>query len=102
MQIQQNNASSLQGVFRSLNWKTKSGCASCVPAITYYLAMIYPENEGAYEIYNQLKTEETFLENDGTYSVIPQMYGGKTSASDLQRIASVVEKYQISDVGITS
>lgn len=102
LQIQQNNASSLQDVFRSLNWKTKSGCASCVPAITYYLAMIYPENEGAYEVYDQLETEETLLENDGTYSVIPQMYGGKTSASDLQRIASVVEKYQISDVGITS
>lgn len=40
--------------------------------------------------------------SDGTYSIIPQTYGGKVSAKQLRNIAAVMEKYQITDVGLTT
>jgi hypothetical protein len=35
------------------------------------------------------------IQKDGTYSVIPRMWGGETTADELRRIADVVDKYQI-------
>ena len=42
------------------------------------------------------------LQSDGTYTVIPQMYGGMTNAEQLRKIADVVEKYDIPNVLVTS
>jgi NAD(P)H-nitrite reductase large subunit len=33
------------------------------------------------------------IQKDGTYSVVPRMWGGETNASELRRIADVVDKY---------
>ncbi len=41
------------------------------------------------------------IQNDGTFSVIPRIYGGVTSAAELRRIADVAEKYQARMVKIT-
>jgi len=41
------------------------------------------------------------IQKDGTFSVIPQIPGGITSAAQLRRIADVAEKYQVSLVKIT-
>ncbi|MEY3488856.1 MAG: hypothetical protein RL655_424, partial [Pseudomonadota bacterium] len=38
---------------------------------------------------------------DGTYSVIPRMWGGETTADELRRIADVVDKYKIPTVKVT-
>src|SRR6478735_305041 len=35
------------------------------------------------------------IQKDGTFSVIPQMPGGVTSAAELRRIADVADKYQV-------
>jgi nitrite reductase (NADH) large subunit len=102
LQMQQRNISSLQDVFVKLNWKTLNGCSDCVPAINYYLAMIYPENEVLNETFVFNEKLNAQLQKDGTYSVIPQMYGGRTNAAELQKIASIMEKYKITDVGITN
>ena len=42
------------------------------------------------------------IQSDGTYSIIPQMYGGMTNAEQLRKIADVVEKYRIPNVTVTS
>ena len=36
-----------------------------------------------------------------TDAIIPQMYGGRTNAEELKRIAGVIEKYQIQEVYMT-
>jgi nitrite reductase (NADH) large subunit len=38
------------------------------------------------------------IQKDGTYSVIPRMWGGNTTPSELRRIADVVDKYSIPTV----
>ena len=41
------------------------------------------------------------IQHDGTFSVVPRIYGGVTSASELRRIADVAEKHQVPMVKIT-
>ncbi len=41
------------------------------------------------------------IQNDGTFSVIPQMAGGVTSPAQLRRIADVAEKYNVPMVKLT-
>jgi nitrite reductase (NADH) large subunit len=41
------------------------------------------------------------IQHDGTFSVVPRIYGGVTSAEQLRRIADVAEKYHIPMVKIT-
>ena len=41
------------------------------------------------------------IQKDGTYSVVPRMWGGMTSAKELRAIADVVEKFKIPAVKCT-
>ncbi len=41
------------------------------------------------------------IQNDGTYSVIPRIYGGVTTAAQLRTIADVAERYDVPMVKIT-
>ncbi|HTK05974.1 MAG TPA: nitrite reductase large subunit NirB [Ktedonobacteraceae bacterium] len=41
------------------------------------------------------------IQHDGTFSVVPRIYGGVTSAAELRRIAEVAEKYQVPMVKLT-
>jgi nitrite reductase (NADH) large subunit len=41
------------------------------------------------------------IQRDGTFSVVPRIYGGVTSAAELKKIAEVAEKYQAKMVKIT-
>jgi nitrite reductase (NADH) large subunit len=41
------------------------------------------------------------IQNDGTFSVVPRIYGGVTSPAELRRIAEVAEKYRVRMVKIT-
>jgi len=41
------------------------------------------------------------IQNDGTFSVIPRMYGGVTSADDLIKIGEVAKKYAVRMVKVT-
>jgi nitrite reductase (NADH) large subunit len=41
------------------------------------------------------------IQNDGTFSVVPRIYGGITTPDELRRIADAAEKYQVRMVKIT-
>jgi nitrite reductase (NADH) large subunit len=41
------------------------------------------------------------IQKDGTYSVVPRMWGGVTSAAGLRAIADVVDRYKIPTVKVT-
>ncbi|MDQ1258908.1 MAG: nitrite reductase large subunit, partial [Pseudomonadota bacterium] len=41
------------------------------------------------------------IQKDGTYSVVPRMWAGETTADELRRIADVVDKYKIPAVKVT-
>ena len=41
------------------------------------------------------------IQNNGTFSVIPRIYGGVTTPEELRRIADVATKYKVPMVKIT-
>jgi len=89
-------------VFRFLEWRTPNGCASCRPAVNYYLISTWPK-EAQDDPQSRFINERSHanIQKDGTYSVIPRMWGGETTADELRRIADVIDKYQIPTVKVT-
>ncbi|MEN9373130.1 MAG: Nitrite reductase [Pseudomonadota bacterium] len=88
--------------FKALNWRTPNGCATCRPAVNYYLISTFPK-EAKDDPQSRFINERSHanIQKDGTYSVIPRMWGGETTSSELRRIADVVDKYQIPTVKVT-
>lgn len=93
---------STDAVFRFMEWRTPNGCASCRPAVNYYLVSTWPK-EARDDPQSRFINERSHanIQKDGSYSVIPRMWGGETTASELRRIADVVDKYQIPTVKVT-
>ena len=87
---------------RALSWRTPDGCSSCRPALNYYLISTWPK-EARDDPQSRYINERSHanIQKDGTYSVIPRMWGGETNASELRRIADVVDKYKIPTVKVT-
>ena len=85
-----------------LEWRTPNGCASCRPALNYYLLSTWPKlaQDDPQSRYINERAHANIQKN-GTYSVIPRMWGGETNAAELRRIADVVEKYDIPTVKVT-
>ncbi|MCM3562223.1 nitrite reductase large subunit NirB [Hydrogenophaga intermedia] len=89
-------------VFAGMGWRTPNGCATCRPAVNYYLISTWPK-EAKDDPQSRFINERSHanIQKDGTYSVIPRMWGGETNAAELRRIADVVDKYQIPTVKVT-
>ena len=92
----------LEAVMRHLNWRTPNGCATCRPALNYYLISTWPK-EAQDDPQSRFINERSHanIQKDGTYSVVPRMWGGETTADELRRIADVVDKYHIPTVKVT-
>jgi len=100
--IRENALKSIPAVMHFLEWKTPNGCHSCRPALNYYLLCEWP-GEYADDRQSRFINERAHanIQKDGTYSVVPRMWGGLTNASELRAIADVAEKYQIPTVKLT-
>lgn len=85
-----------------LGWSNPEGCSKCRPALNYYLGMVWPE-EHVDERESRFVNERNHanIQKDGTYSVVPRIYGGVTSPKELKRIAEVAEKFDVPMVKIT-
>jgi nitrite reductase (NADH) large subunit len=89
-------------VQHGMGWKTPNGCSSCRPALNYYLISSWPK-EAKDDPQSRFINERSHanIQKDGTYSVIPRMWGGETTADELRRIADAVDKYKIPTVKVT-
>lgn len=93
---------SVNEVMNVLGWQHTEGCSKCRPALNYYLGMLFPE-EYVDEKESRI-TNERFhanIQKDGTFSVVPRIYGGLTSPAELKKIAEVAEKYEVPLVKFT-
>jgi nitrite reductase (NADH) large subunit len=100
--IKVNKLLTIAKTMEMMNWKTPNGCSTCRPAINYYLISTWP-HEAKDDPQSRFINERAHanIQKDGTYSVIPRMWGGETTASELRRIADVVDKYKIPTVKVT-
>lgn len=100
--IAERGLKSIPAVMQAMDWSTPNGCASCRPALNYYLLCAWP-GEYVDDSRSRFVNERMHanIQKDGTYSVIPRMWGGVTSAAELRAIADVVEKFAIPTVKVT-
>ncbi len=96
------NVKNIPDLMRALNWKTEDGCHVCRPALNYYMTAAYPgvyEDDSRSRFINE--RVHANIQKDGTYSVIPRIWGGVTSPKELRTIAEIAEKYEVPTVHIT-
>lgn len=100
--IRDEHLTSMAQTMTFLNWSTPNGCATCRPALNYYLISTWP-GEAQDDPQSRLINERAHanIQKDGTYSVVPRMWGGVTNPSELRRIADVADKYNVPMVKVT-
>jgi nitrite reductase (NADH) large subunit len=100
--IREHHLLTIQQVYEHMGWRTPNGCASCRPAINYYLISTWP-HEAVDDPQSRFINERAHanIQKNGTFSVVPRMWAGETSSSELRRIADVVDKYKIPTVKVT-
>jgi nitrite reductase (NADH) large subunit len=93
---------SMPALMQALEWSTPDGCSTCRPALNYYLLCAWP-GEYRDDAQSRFINERVHanIQKDGTYSVVPRMWGGLTSPAELRAIADVADKYGIPTVKVT-
>jgi nitrite reductase (NADH) large subunit len=93
---------SMPAVMQAMEWSTPDGCSSCRPALNYYLLCAWPaeyrDDKQSRYINERVHAN---IQKDGTYSVVPRMWGGMTSPAELRAIADVADKFAIPAVKVT-
>jgi len=98
--IKEQNLRSVSAVFRVLaagkeDVGSKAGLSSLLKTIW---GKNYEDERDARFINDRVHAN---IQKDATFSVVPRIYGGVTSAQELRRIADVAEKYSVPMVKIT-
>ncbi|MGR3802996.1 nitrite reductase large subunit NirB [Marinibacterium profundimaris] len=89
-------------VWQELGWKTVDGCHVCRPAINFYLLADWPleyQDDLQSRFINERKHAN--IQKDGTFSVMPRMWGGITNPAELRAIADAADKYNVPTVKVT-
>ncbi|MGB8812669.1 MAG: nitrite reductase large subunit NirB [Paracoccaceae bacterium] len=93
---------SIPAVMQELGWRSVGGCASCRPALNYYLIADWPLDyldDRQSRFVNE--RNHANIQKDGTYSVVPRMWGGVTTPAELRAIADAADKYNVPMVKVT-
>jgi len=100
--IKEQHLTSIRAVMDFMEWRTADGCASCRPALNYYLISTWPA-EAIDDAQSRFINERAHanIQKDGTYSVVPRMWGGVTTPDELRAIADVADKFNVPEVKVT-
>ena len=100
--IREQGLKTIAAVRDALGWKTPDGCQKCRPALNYFLICAWPETyrDDAQSRFVNERVHAN-IQKDGTFSVVPRMWGGLTNARELRAIADVADKYAIPTVKVT-
>lgn len=101
-EIKRMELKTVKEVMNVLDWSNEEGCAKCRPSLNYYLGMLWPE-EYVDEKESRYTNERYHanIQKDGTYSVVPRIYGGVTSPAELIKIAEIAAKFEVPLVKFT-
>ncbi|RJE78830.1 nitrite reductase large subunit NirB [Paracoccus sp. JM45] len=100
--IKSQELKSQEAVWQELGWKTRNGCPSCRPAVNFYLLADWPleyRDDPQSRFVNERKHAN--IQKDGTFSVVPRMWGGITNPAELRAIADAADKYNVPTVKVT-
>lgn len=93
---------SMAAIRDMFDWSTPDGCAACRNSLNYYLLCAWPE---AYQDDAQSRfiNERAHgnIQKDGSYSVVPRMFGGQCTADELRAIADVSDKFKVPEMKVT-
>lgn len=98
--IREQKLKSQQEIRDYLNWKTEDGCATCRTALNYYLLCEYPGYDDPQSRFINERAHGN-IQKDGSYSVVPRMFGGMCTADQLRAIADVSDKYNVPEMKVT-
>ncbi len=93
---------SMPAVWQECGWKTSCGCHVCRPALNFYLLADWPldyADDPQSRFVNERKHAN--IQKDGTFSVVPRMWGGITTPNELRAIADAADKYAVPTVKVT-
>ena len=100
--IREQHLTSIPQVMEKLEWKREDGCPSCRPALNYYLISTWPkEAKDDYQSRFINERAHANIQKDGTYSVVPRMFGGSVTVDQLRAIADVAEKFKVPEMKVT-
>ena len=87
---------------RALGWTSPDGCAKCRPALNYYLLCAWP-GEYRDDPRSRFVNERVHanIQKDGTYSVIPRLWGGIATPAELRAVADAADKFGVSEIKLT-
>lgn len=93
---------SMPAVMQECGWKTSCGCHVCRPALNFYLLADWPLDY-ADDPQSRFVNERNHanIQKDGTYSVVPRMWGGITTPDELRAIADAADKFAVPTVKVT-
>jgi len=99
--IREKGLKSVGAVMETLGW-AGVGCEKCRPAINYYISMVWPR-DAEDDLTSRFINERAHanIQKDGTFSVVPRIYGGVTTPAELKRIAEVAERHRVPLVKLT-
>ena len=100
--IKDHELKDMDAVRTFLEWKTPDGCAACRPALNYYLLVRWPD-EYKDDAQSRFINERAHgnIQKDGTYSVVPRMFGGLVKPDELRAIADACDKYSVPEMKVT-
>ncbi|MGO9742660.1 MAG: nitrite reductase large subunit NirB [Roseiarcus sp.] len=100
--IAEQSLKTIPEVMDFMEWSTPDGCPTCRPALNYYLLAAWP---GEYRDDQQSRfineRVHANIQRDGTFSIVPRMWGGVTSPKELRAIADIADKFAIPSVKVT-
>ena len=100
--IKSQTLTSMPAVWQECGWKTSCGCHVCRPALNFYLLADWPleyQDDPQSRFVNERKHAN--IQKDGTFSVVPRMWGGLTTPNELRAIADAADKYMVPTVKVT-
>lgn len=100
-EIQLRGLVSINEVFAVLGWRNQNGCRFCVSALQYILRMAVPGYEGDGQSVFYEDTHNAVKEEDGTFTIIPQINGSEVSGGLLRKIGEAAEQYSIPEIALS-
>ncbi len=100
--IKSQKLTSMAAVWQECGWKTSCGCHVCRPALNFYLLADWPleyQDDPQSRFINERKHAN--IQKDGTFSVVPRMWGGITTPDELRAIADAADKFKVPTVKVT-